>query len=307
MEADTFQDCFIVFTKHYLALNPTIWIYAYSMCCIYFFRSVIEKAERNLTEKVMKPVSVASAVSSNIVRPKSPNVKELPPVREKDSIVEPINDKPKRRVFVDSDNKDQRKVSSKQASGNIQISVSASSTGIERKKIVAPEGDLRNKLNRDKAKHSDDQPRRHSSPERRRDRDGERGRDRESDRYERESDRYRSERKSRDERDYKDRYVLREEDRVEKVTHRRVSRRESVLDEAKFVPDYDEDSDSDHSAASSDSDSSSDDDSQRKRHKHKKTKHKKMKKHKKKEKKEKKKKKHKYEKEGRMKAVRERS
>ena len=273
---------------------------------------MIEKAEKNLTEKVMKPVSVASAVTANIVKQKSPSPV---PVRERDSITEPVDDKPKRRVFVERDNKDQRKVSSKQDTGSIQISVSTSN--VERKKVVsAPAGDLRNKLNRDK-RRPDTPPRKHSSPERRRDsergrdRDSERGRDREVERYEREGERYRNERKkSRDEREYKDRRVSREskDDRTELVTHRRASRKESVLHEAKFVPDYDEDSDSDHSEVSTDSDSSSEEEVARKRHKHKKAKHKKLKKHKKKEKKEKKKKKHKHEKEGRVKvSVRERS
>ena len=258
-----------------------------------FFRAILEKAAKNLSEKQMKPVSVASAVTANIVRAKSPVKQEPLPVKDKDKIIEPVYDKPKRRVFVDSDSKDQRKVSSKQApGGNIQISVSASNTGADRKKVVSTVGDLRNKLNRDKVRTSDDQLR-HDSPERRRDKAGDRGRDRE-DRYERGIERYRDERKkSRDDRDYKDRRVSRDDDKPEKVV-RRISRKESVIDEAKFVPDYDDDSDSDNSLASSDSDSSSDDDSPRKRHKHKKTKHKKMKKHKKKEKKEKKKKKHKY-------------
>ena len=259
---------------------------------------MIEKAEKNFSEKVMKPASVASAVTANIVKTKSPIKKEPVPARERDSIVEPVDEKPKRRVFVDSD-KDQRKVSSKQTAGNIQISVSASNT--ERKKIK--EGDLRNKLlNRDKVKPSDDPPRRHGSPERR-DRDVERGRDRDVGKIrDRDIDKYKR-RESREEQDYRRVSRNSKEDKVEVVTHRRVSRRESV-DEAKFIPDYDEDSDSDHSPDSSDSDSSSEDEAPRRKHKHKKVKHKKLKKHKKKEKKEKKKKKHKHEKEGKIKSVR---
>lgn len=248
---------------------------------------MIEKAENVLAQKVMKPTTVSSSVS--VIQPGKkdvkPEVREPEPAvkkREKSPIIEP-----KRRVFMEPDKKDERRVQPKQQH-NVKITV----TGDEKRK-VATNIDLRNKLREKRYDGERDHSRDYD-----RSRDSVRDRDR---------DRSPLDRKRKD--SYKDRRSSRDYDRQDRrgsntnKSHgsgRSLPRKESVIDDSRFVPDYDDDSYSDDvNSENSSSESSSEEDLKRK-HKHKRNKHKKEKKQKKK--KEKKKKKHKCEKEKKVKS-----
>lgn len=236
-------------------------------------RSVIEKAEHALAQKVMKPTTVSSAVSviQPVKKESNAETKEQDSVhrkREKSPAAEP-----KRRVFMEPEKKeDERRVSQKQH--NVKITV----TGDEKRK-VATEMDLRNKLRekRREGEHSKDY-------ERSRERDRERS----------------PERKRKDSHGVKDRRSSRDYDRQEsrgskgdssrgRDSGRTFSRKESVIDDSRFVPDYDDSYTEDENSEDSSSDTSSDEEVVYKKHKHKRNKHKKDKKLKKKKEKKKKK------------------
>ncbi|XP_052817872.1 E3 ubiquitin-protein ligase RBBP6-like [Mya arenaria] len=254
--------------------------------------------------------------------------REKSPVPKMDETLEP-----KRRVYMDSEPKrsDERRVSSSK-SHNMQVTVS--STGSEKRKVATDKsgGDLREKLREKREKEDrggrddrgrddkvrdtrvrDDRNRVRDDRDRVRD-DRDRGdrvrdsrvkddRDRIRDDRDR-GDRVRDDRRNRDEskstdkkrRDshHKDR-DSRDYDRQDsRGSNKKVSRYDSVVDDSKFEPDYEDESVSEDNSEDSSTDSSSEEETKRKKHKHKKTKHKKDKKQKKK--KEKKKKKHKVEK-----------
>ncbi|WAQ95572.1 RBBP6-like protein [Mya arenaria] len=254
--------------------------------------------------------------------------REKSPVPKMDETLEP-----KRRVYMDSEPKrsDERRVSSSK-SHNMQVTVS--SMGSEKRKVATDKsgGDLREKLREKREKEDrggrddrgrddkvrdtrvrDDRNRVRDDRDRVRD-DRDRGdrvrdsrvkddRDRIRDDRDR-GDRVRDDRRNRDEskstdkkrRDshHKDR-DSRDYDRQDsRGSNKKVSRYDSVVDDSKFEPDYEDESVSEDNSEDSSTDSSSEEETKRKKHKHKKTKHKKDKKQKKK--KEKKKKKHKVEK-----------
>ncbi|KAK3583584.1 hypothetical protein CHS0354_039402 [Potamilus streckersoni] len=221
-------------------------------------RSVIESAEKVLSQKPMRP-TLASAVSTTSIKPQPA--------------------KTGRRVFLDSEGKPEERRVSK---NSIQITVSSSAE----KRTVTGEEDLRNKLIRDRklSRESREQP------------------------------------KGSSERSHTLSSVatpVQREGRKLEKTHRALPRKESVMDESKFEPDYDErtsdseEGNTDKETASSrgsdvsqsqslSSDTSPakkqklDEESQDKdkKHKHRHSRHKKHKKHKHKHKK----KKHKFEK-----------
>lgn len=249
---------------------------------------MIEKAEHVLAQKVMKPTTVSSSVS--VIQPGKKEVKlearepeSAAKKREKSPMIEP-----QRRVFMEPDKKkDERRVQSKQQH-NVKITV----TGDEKRK-VATDIDLRNKLREKRYDGERDHSRDYD-----RSRDSVRDRDR---------DRSPFDRKRKD--SYKDRRSSRDYDRQNNrssstnkgyATGRSLSRKESVMDDSRFVPDYDDDSYSDDVNSGDSSSENSSEEEVKRKHKHKRNKHKKEKKQKKK--KEKKKKKHKGEKEKKVKS-----
>lgn len=239
----------------------------------------------------MKPTTVSSSVSvipSN-KKDNKPEVKE-PDTSSKKREKSPIADQPQRRVFMEPDkNKDERRVSSKQH--NVKITV----TGDERRR-VATGGDKRKGNSGLDLRAKLSEKRRESGHSREYERD--RDMDRNVERKRKDS----TERRSSRDYDRSSTRSSKSDSSKNRDSGKVFSRKESVIDDSKFEPDYEDESVSeDNISDDSSSDSSSDDEYVKRKHKHKKNKHKKDKKQKKK--KEKKKKKHKLEKEKRIKST----